>query len=188
MKILQTVFAVVILLVCIHDRIRAVPVEETNGFSSENNDQTEQITLSFIWKTCNFSDDCPSHSQCLGSVCECATGWTTQNDSDICTYEQKSKWTAFLLSFFVGNFGVDWFYLSCGNTFYILAGVLKILIGCGCCGSICRARVPYGDEHSGSRARPAQFFSTASSIWWLVDWIRILVSAFPDGNDVPLYS
>jgi TM2 domain-containing membrane protein YozV len=91
------------------------------------------------------------------AVCVCNRGWTYARDgSNRCTYEQKSKLAAFLLSFFVGGLGADWFYLSVGNGGYIAAGVFKLLT----LGGI--------------------------GIWWLVDWIRILTNSFPDGQGVAL--
>merc|ERR1712080_26411 len=39
----------------------------------------------------------------------------------------KSKLVAFLLSFFLGEFGVDWFYLSNGSAGYIVAGIFKLI-------------------------------------------------------------
>ena len=64
----------------------------------------------------------------------------------------KSKLVAFLLSFFIGAYGADWFYLSAGNSDYICLGVLK-LFTCGGC-----------------------------YVWWLVDWIRVLTDTFLDGQ------
>lgn len=95
------------------------------------------------------------NGQCLVNECVCAKGWIIVNQTG-CTYQLKSKLTAFLLSFFVGVFGVDWFYLCLGNAGYIIAGVIKLLTFGG-----------FG-------------------VWWLVDWIRILVNAFHDGNGMPL--
>ena len=43
---------------------------------------------------------------------------------------KKSKLAAFLVSFFFGAIGVDWFYLSAGSGGYIVAGIFKILT-CG---------------------------------------------------------
>jgi len=56
----------------------------------------------------------------------------------------------------VGEFGADWFYLAVGNGGYIAGGIFKILTG-GMLG-----------------------------IWYIVDWIRVLADAFPDGNGVGL--
>lgn len=109
---------------------------------------------------CTYSDDCPTHATCvrtaaLESHCDCNEGYVT-HDGAICGYQQKSQLTTFLLSFFVGYLGADWFYLCDGDAGYIVAGVFK-LITCGGLG-----------------------------IWWIADWIRVLVNDFPDGNGVGL--
>ena len=101
---------------------------------------------------------CKQDGNSVFYYCECDDGWIDDTDGKICAYEQKPELTSFLLSFFVGVIGVDWFYLSCGNGVYIFAGVMKILT-LGCCG-----------------------------IWAIVDWIRILAHAFPDGNWQELYN
>ncbi|KAG5177266.1 hypothetical protein JKP88DRAFT_148405, partial [Tribonema minus] len=91
--------------------------------------------------------------------CECDGGYMTHKPevpTDICNYHKKMELTAFLLCFFVGESGVDWFYLAVNNPWYIVAGVLKLMTFRGLV------------------------------IWWLVDWTRILVSAFPHGNGVEL--
>ncbi len=84
------------------------------------------------------------------SYCRCDDGYI--NAAAICDYEQKSELIAFLLSFFIGTLGADFFYLAYGNGCYICAGVAKLLT-LGCCG-----------------------------IWWIVDVVRILCDVFPDGN------
>lgn len=99
---------------------------------------------------------CKEDGQSNEYYCQCDDGWIDDSDGNICAYEQKSELVAFLVSFFVGEFGVDWFYLARGNANYIVAGVFKILT-IGCCG-----------------------------IWWLVDWIRILAGSFDDGNGIAL--
>lgn len=89
--------------------------------------------------------------------CNCHSGFMDDGKKK-CSYKGKSKLTAFLISFFVGSFGADWFYLANGDAGYIVAGVFKLLTF-GCCG-----------------------------IWALVDWIRILANGFPDGSGMPLYN
>ena len=80
----------------------------------------------------------------------------TTDSTKPCAYQQKEKLTVFLLSFFAGSVGADWFYLAAGNGAYIAAGVFK-LFTCGGFG-----------------------------IWALVDWIRVLTNKFPDGQGVAL--
>ena len=56
-----------------------------------------------------------------GDNCECCA----KNS----TYPRKGKIVALTYSLTVGFFGGDWFYLSCGNGAYILAGLLKCVLG-----------------------------------------------------------
>lgn len=116
--------------------------------------------------TSRASSPCVTSADCLQGICNtnttpavciCVRGWTYGRDGATqCSYQQKSKLAAFLLSFFLGGLGADWFYLSVGNAGYIVAGVFKLLT----LGGI--------------------------GIWWLVDWIRILTNAFLDGQGVGL--
>jgi TM2 domain-containing membrane protein YozV len=99
-----------------------------------------------------------------------------------CLYQQRSKLIAFLVSFFVGSLGVDWFYLSCGNAGYIVAGVFKLLLACGCCGGW--PLVAFGAARDSTKlvnmGRMANsLFSLGSFVWWIVDWARILTEKFP---------
>jgi TM2 domain-containing membrane protein YozV len=109
---------------------------------------------------------CVTNFDCVHGICDtnktiascvCVYGWTLSLDgSNQCNYQQKSKLAAFLLSFLIGALGADWFYLSVGNSGYIVAGVFKLLTLGGL------------------------------GIWWLVDWIRILTNGFSDGNGIGL--
>ena len=105
---------------------------------------------------CTTDADC-DNGKCdtASSKCQCTKGYATFNNVS-CNYEQKSKLTAFLVSFLAGGIGVDWFYLANGNGGYIAAGVFKLLT-CG-----------------------------GAGIWYTVDWIRILCDTFKDGNGVAL--
>merc|ERR1719244_1852000 len=80
---------------------------------------------------------------------------------------RRSKLVAFLVSFFVGRFGVDWFYLSRGDVVYIVVGVVKFfLIGSA---GVCRGKGQW-------------VVRVGIFIWWVVDWARILANFFPDGK------
>merc|ERR1712150_115502 len=101
----------------------------------------------------NCTKDCGEHGYCriiLGTYkCICSRTFVNRGNKP-CNYEAKSKLVTFLLAFLVGELGTDWFYLSRGDTLYIVAGVFKLLTMGGC------------------------------GIWWFVDWIRIAANAFPD--------
>ena len=64
----------------------------------------------------------------------------------------KSKIIVFLISFFVGYLGFDWFYLSEGNGAYICIGCLKLVTMGGL------------------------------GVWYLVDLILILTGVLKDGK------
>lgn len=118
--------------------------------------------LTEVNTTCVSNSQC-GHGRCspvndgplITYQCVCESGWINR-DGQVCSYEQKEKLTGFLLSFFVGYLGVDWFYLAAGVSLYVGLGVLKLLTCGGCC------------------------------VWALADWIRILCNTFPDGNGVAL--
>ncbi len=185
---LQSIFILIHLFFCVHDHIHAVPVQQTKLSRNEKNNNTRGIELPSDAQACLYSKDCPPHSQCVSGECQCVRGWTTWKDGVPCSYEQKSKLAAFVLSFLLGNFGADWFYLSQGNAVYILAGVFKLLMACGCCCSLFRTCGDKDDGFSACCGCISGLLSFGGGIWWLVDWIRILVDAFPDGNGAPLYN
>jgi len=117
------------------------------------NSKTANSSLKFI---CSSDVNCGyPNGECVLNECICSKGWIIRDQSG-CIYQQKSKLIAFLLSFFVGIFGVDWFYLSCSNPAYIIAGFIKL--------------ITFG----------------AFGIWWIIDWIRILANDFYDGNGIQL--
>jgi len=118
-----------------------------------------------------------------GKECVCDFKWIDDKDEP-CAYQAKSKLVAFLLSFFLGGLGADWFYLSCGTAGYIVGGIAKIIFsfilpGCGkalmsageaaaVCGGCCLCVMP-------------------GFIWWCVDWIRVVNNSFYDGMGMPLF-
>ena len=126
---------------------------------------------------------------CRAYMCECYPGYISWYFMETCSYDQRKKLTAFLVSFFVGTLGVDWFYLSRGNAGYIIAGIIKLLLSCGCC-------VGWPFVLMGAAKKPRNYvvignvlsviFTAVSLIWWLVDWIRILANVFYDGHGAPL--
>ncbi len=157
----------------------------------------------FFILTSTIAQPCSTNSICNNGVCEngtcvCFSGYVTYKNSP-CSYEQKQKLTAFLLSFFAGAFGADWFYLAGGNSGYLVAGSFKLISGLffivgvcfGCCTSICmlidRPSVKkIGLCLSISIGILVIFCSLANAVWCTVDWIRVLTDSFKDGNGVSL--
>jgi len=131
-------------------------------------------TLALFLCTLTSADDeisCTSQGQCGNGICEigkpwnetakynlckCDEGYIHSEDGKPCEYAQKSKLTAFLISFFLGAVGGDWFYLSQGTAGYIIAGLFKLITLGGL------------------------------GIWYFVDWVRILCDSFYDGNGIQL--
>jgi TM2 domain-containing membrane protein YozV len=153
---------------------------------------------------CKTNEEC-NKGQCKQSECVCDTGFVTFNNVT-CNYKQKEKLTAFLLSFFAGNVGADWFYLASGNTGYIVAGVFKLITGfffiAGSCFICCITCCAQYKGHKNTRVHTCEYkgfgygnsiftvimiiCSLTNSIWYVVDWIRILTDTFNDGNGYDL--
>ena len=115
-----------------------------------------------------------------------------------CKEKGSSKLVAFLLSFFVGGFGADWFYLSRGDADFIIIGILKCFITgilpffLFCCGMSCYAiyqdRQHWFWDGMMCVIPILAFPISTGSIWWLVDWIRIISGSWEkDGMDLFLY-
>lgn len=134
-------------------------------------------------KVCEVKSDCGNHARChfedrndTQGICECDDGWTNED----CDHKEKSKLAAFLLSLFLGKFGVDRFFLG-----YVAIGVIKCIIGVlGCCGG-CVVRA--NEDADSKAAGGVGLFGCAIFIWWLIDWILILTNNLPDGYGYPLY-
>lgn len=63
--------------------------------------------------SCSHNDEC-GKGLCAENVCVCNEGYTSFGET-ACEYEQNTKLSTFLLSFFLGSFGADWFHLARGN-------------------------------------------------------------------------
>ena len=182
---IQYIFVLIVVLFCADNHVRTVPIQQPELSLHNSNNITKTVKLLFNLKPWSTSTDCFAQSHCVNSVCQCDKGWYTRDDDAPCSYEQKSKLVAFLLSFFLGNFGADWFYLSAKATPYIVAGLFKLIAGAWC-GAVYKSW-NNNDEESGSRYNClSSIWACDGSIWWLVDWIRILSNSFPDGTGVPL--
>ena len=133
---------------------------------------------------CTFNSECGVNAYCqpVDSTCTCNKGFITTDSKDICNYKQKTKSGVFLLSFFVGGFGIDWFILARENVAYNVVGIFKLLLFVGLV-----IGVNYNKDLDSMKMRYLKLILLGCfGVWWLVDWIRILVDAFPDGQGHPL--
>ena len=123
------------------------------------------------------------------NMCRCPRGYITWTLMQVCQYRQRTKLAAFLLSFFLGIFGIDWFVLSRANSRFLLAGTMKLLltIGCAIGWPTLIIIVPKTKSHLVSILTGINVLLTVTSfVWWLTDWVRILANVFSDGHGAPL--
>jgi hypothetical protein len=155
------------------------------------------LQISTATYNCTQNDDC-NNGTCISNKCKCDPGYIDFENKP-CEYKQKEKLTVFLLSFFVGAFGVDWFYLAEGNTNYIICGVFKLLTGVSfifggiglCCSGVCAASRRSTAEKLGLGLMACVSIlvvvcSAANAVWIIVDVVRILLDKFKDGNGLDL--
>ena len=133
-----------------------------------------------------------NHGKCilLGSniSCRCDKPYV-DHAGQACAERGKSKLVAFLLSFFAGGLGADWFYMSSGDTSYIFIGCIKLFIiglfpfWCCCCwmlGMLSPSLCSNDTVKSGCVgfllfcvAPGIILLCLSGGIWWVVDWARI---------------
>jgi hypothetical protein len=152
--------------------------------------------------TCVENTEC-NNGVCNDGFCVCSKGYISY--ANVCEYQQRKSNVAFWLSFSLGAWGADWFYLARGNGGYIGAGVGKLCTGllgfwapiifCIC--SLTMLKSKYASLKNNRRNASSGFlgccgfasivlsgvaFALAQAAWWMADWIRILVGSFKDGN------
>jgi hypothetical protein len=164
----------------------ASPIDKKE--TGQSNFTNHSHSICFNNMTCNKNKRCVNMN-----ICICEQGWTTYGDTveinNSCSYKQYSKTTALLVSVYFGVLGIDWFYLSRGNSRYIVTGIFKLLIACGCVGGwplLMFGRYRLSDVMIAIGHLVSILFSLISLIWWITDWARILANKFPDGNGIEL--
>ena len=70
---------------------------------------------------------CREHRDPVRYICLCENPYFSVKESEPCQEKRKSKLVAFLLSFFLGLVGADWFYLSNGRSANTLAHIFILL-------------------------------------------------------------
>ena len=149
-------------------------------------------TIKSIFQTntslCISNDECPTNSWCKDNKCQCFKGWLTWNNYIKCSYKQNSKYPSLLTSLFLGGAGVDWFVLSRGNILYILTGLAKLLMSIAAAVWTAFAIINKTEASMIVASCFSMNLILLGIIWWMIDWIRILLNKFPDGNGAPLIS
>ena len=177
---------IVLMIFVLHRCVQTAPTERNLSQVTNTSNILIPLKSPRHSSSCITDKDCQTHGSCKNGYCECKKGWIDWQRNRFCSYKQSSKVTAFISSFTMGITGVDWFVLSRKNSLYILCGILKGLVLTGCC--------IWGPLAANSRHEEAKTLASCLSViltliscsWWLIDWIRILFNAFPDGNGAPL--
>jgi hypothetical protein len=183
---LQTILINNILLtsICVH--VQTIPIFEKYYFTLTHLNNTNEFSLLTNPSLCITDNNCPQNSRCNENLCECNEGWLTLHNNNQCTYKQISKSSTFITSLFVGGIGTDWFILSRKNWLYILTGFLKFLVSIAGIIWIGIANVSKNERSKIPANCLGISLSLISVSWWVIDWIRILLNRFPDGNGGPL--
>jgi hypothetical protein len=186
MKSQSILIIIVQLLFITYEHVETKPVLQTAVIPIKYTNKTNELKSEFHLLKCNTDRDCHMHGWCKDGECECDRGWITWRNSRQCLYKQSSKIIAFVLSFIMGSVGMDWFILSRKDNLYILCGILKLLVSASCC-----IWNPLAARSTNKNAATAASclsvtLTLISFIWWFVDWIRILLNIFPDGNGAAL--
>lgn len=150
------------------------------------------LKLIYAKKKCESDIEC-NYGECVSFTCMCYSGYVDYQNT-ICIYKQKEKIFAFLLSFIIGSLGADWFYLANGNVAFLIIGIIKSLVGIFFIISICFHRFTFicAKKFISSSKQKAilqsfvYFYGILNTLFWFVDWFRILVDATKDGNGVSL--
>jgi hypothetical protein len=179
--------SILLIGICFH--VQAKSVSQKYNFTIVFNNNTHNLSLHTTHSSLCISDnDCRKNSWCNQNECECNKGWLTWYNHKQCSYKQISKTSTFIISLLTGGAGIDWFVLSRKNILYILTGLLKFLISIAAC---IWNRLALMNKNETSIIVAGCFgisLSFITIIWWFIDWMRILLNNFPDGNGAPLIS
>lgn len=177
------------ILLCIHVIFVLAFIDLANtAVLPINNKEKEQVNFT------NNSNNSDKNEQYVDTTrCIYDHDWLKHGNrmqmNNSCSYQQRSKTTALLISIYSGIFGADWFYLSRGRSGYIVVGICKLIISCGCCSGwplLMLGAHRLSDIIITIGYIISMLFSLISLAWWIIDWTRILANKFPDGNGIEL--
>jgi hypothetical protein len=129
---------------------------------------------------CVTDKECNYKGTCENNICICDDRWVTINDNNMCNYLQKDKFTALMLSIFVGYFGVDQWYIQNYELAGPKMGISILLIIYSIVAYIKKLYYPVF-------VIPFLLLLSISFSWWLGDIIKISTKELSDGKNVNLY-
>jgi hypothetical protein len=153
---------------------------------------------------CQFDYDC-NKGRCVGfiskdypngiNICDCDNSYV-DFDGVFCIYKQKKQITAFLFAFFLGVFGVNWFYVGDGDPVYNAIGVIKcffcimFIISFWCTGYCAKKISQKGIFCANFMATVSILTLCVTIVWHMADWIWIAADPcnMKDPNDICLAS
>jgi hypothetical protein len=129
---------------------------------------------------------CNYEGICIQNTCRCDNGWTSESNSTIgCTYQQKNRFGAFFLHFFLFFFGAGEFYL--GNIGF---GVGQLVYNCigtciMCCIGLACIKM-FEKPGMGCTVFIVVCWVIGSFAWWVLDLVWIGCGWRLDGNGMPI--
>ena len=165
--------------------------------------------------TCKENNLC-NHGTCIllesnNVSCRCEKPYVDYT-GEACSKKGKSMVSAFLISFFFGGLGADWFYMSSGDPVYILIGCVKLIILFLLPLSLCWIwklgilskwildSYTYTETDKSGCVWILLFWimpgilviiCLTGSVWWVVDWARVVdegrMIKWTDGQGVALF-
>lgn len=161
--------------------------EETTGAPTTLQSDTDK-------HKCQNSQQCSKNARCMSNdngikTCMCDKEHA-EDDNGFCTYERKLKKNALAASLIGGILGADWFYLSCGDGAYIVAGIFKLFFGvgipvtCYCFTKIYSSKYPPERNWNVIVSAIGMISFAIWILWWFIDWTRMAGGScgFKDGN------
>lgn len=152
----------------------------TNTVTTATTTETTATTPTSAGVCIPGADQCSGNGQCvydyqnLNWTCSCYEGYT----GPTCGTQLKYKLTAFLLTFFLANWGAGYFYLA----YWGLAGIRLALGVLFCC--VVTFHKSANNPSKSFRGGASCFYSILF-LWWMIDWILILTDVVPDYPIIP---